>query len=146
MTRLASAKPAPYWTTMKRTPMGEKKRAAVQWEAAYARSLEDLLQLHRLDFWHCTVSQRSQPGFPDYAIFGDGWLAFLELKARAGKTKKAGTVSVAQERYKAAIERAGGEWRTFLLPDDWGDVDVWLNSKTGRGIWESGRRYAEVKP
>jgi hypothetical protein len=119
---------------MRSTPIGAEKRVAQQWEAAYARTFEQLLTLHGCDFWHCTVAQRSQPGYPDYCVFGIGWLAFIELKARNPLTKRAGKVSVAQQRYKASIEAAGADWRTFLLPDDWGAVDKFLNARTHKGI------------
>lgn len=66
---------------------------------------------------------------------GEGWLAFVELKARSLTTNRAGKVSPAQLRYKQSIETAGAEWVSFLLPDEWHDVDVWLNAKTDKGIW-----------
>ncbi len=74
-------------------------------------------------------------------VFGLGWLAFVELKAHRPTDKRIGKVSPAQERYKASIEAAGGEWKSFVLPDQWGDVDTWLNGHTGREIWgQEGRR------
>lgn len=118
-----------------RQPIGEKKRAMVRTEESLYPAWEQLLNLHRLDYWHPAVSMRSQPGWPDYVVFGDSWLAFVELKARSSATGRRGKVSPAQERYRASIEAAGGEWRTFLLPDQWDDVDVWLNSHTGKEIW-----------
>ena len=109
-------------------------------ETAYAAVFEQLLQLHGLDFWHCQVPQRSQPGFPDYNIFGTNWIAYVELKARNPLTNRAGKVSPAQNRYKAAIEKAGGEWKSFLFPDDWPDIDAWLNGHTGKEIWGQATR------
>ena len=70
-------------------------------------------------------------------VFGLGWLAFVELKARRADGR-AGKVSGAQERYKSSIEAAGGEWKTFLLPDQWGEVDLWLNARTGHDIHTGG--------
>ena len=116
-----------------------EKRARSKAEADQCRTLEALLNLHRLDFWHCTVSQRSQPGWPDYVVFGDGWLAFFEIKARSTNTGKMGKVSTHQERYKASIEAAGAEWRVFKLPDEWHGVDQFLNDRTHKGIWGSWR-------
>lgn len=124
---------------MRTSPIGATKRSNVQSEALYAKTFEELLHLHRLDFWHCTVAQRSQAGWPDYAIFGDGWLSFVELKARSLVTNKRGKVSAAQYRYKDSIEAAGAEWRTFCLPDDWAEVEAWLTGHTGRvisSIWK----------
>ena len=125
-----------------RKPIGATKRKLVQWEAEQAKQFEALLQLHHLDHWHCTVAMRSQPGFPDYAIFGDGWHAFCELKARNPENNRKGRLSPGQERYKAAIEASGAEYRWFLLPDDWDAVDEWLNDHTGKDIWQSPRRMA----
>ena len=129
----------PSQTRMKRSPIGVAKRARYQAEAEQCRTLEALFNLHRLDYWHCTVAQRSQPGWPDYVVFGDGWLAFLEVKARSPITGRAGKVDDGQKRYKASIEAAGAEWRTFLLPDEWNAVDIWLNGHTAKNIWGSGR-------
>lgn len=112
------------------SPFGEKKRAMVRTEEGLYPAWEELLRLHRLDFWHCTVAQRSQAGWPDYVVMGDGWLAFVELKAtRQNGTR--GKLSPAQRRYKDAIEGAGAEYQVFLLPDQWDDVDLWLGSHTG---------------
>lgn len=105
---------------------------------------EALLSLHRLDFWHCTVAQMSQRGWPDYAIFGDKWLGFVELKARNPISNRRGKVDDGQRRYQRSIEQAGAEWRSFCLPDDWEDVDVWLNGHTGREIWGHNGRVIEV--
>ena len=104
---------------------------------------ERLLGLHHLDYWHCTVAQRSQPGWPDYAVFGSGWLAFVELKARREDNSK-GKVSVAQERYRDAIRLAGGEWCSFLLPDQWEDVDAYHHAAqaTARPFWHPPRHRA----
>ena len=127
---------------MKRSPFGVEKRERSRAEAEVAVAFERLLNLHRLDYWHPYTAQRSQPGFPDYAVFGDGWIGFVELKARSTTTGRMGKVSDAQERYKASIEAGGGEWRVFKLPDEWHDVDVYLNGHTGKGIWDSGAEEA----
>lgn len=122
------------WNGLTRSSFGAKRRASYQAEKAYSRAFEETLALHRLDWWHCTVAQRSQPGWPDYAVFGDGWLGFVELKARNPISGRAGKVDAGQRRYQASIEAAGGEWRTFLLPDHWQALDEWLNGHTGRNI------------
>lgn len=132
MTRPASA-----YSGLYRSGFGQR-RAQQRVEEGFYPAWEQLLGLHRLDYWHCNQTQRSQPGWPDYAVFGEGWLAFVELKARRVDGSR-GKVSVAQERYKKAIEVAGGEWRTFLLPDQWPDVDAWLNERTGHDIHSDGR-------
>lgn len=125
--------------SLRRTPFGQKKRAAYQAEAEQSRTFEELLNLHGLDFWHdFRTDRRSVAGFPDYVIFGIGWISFVELKARSPMTNRKGKVSTAQERYKASIEAGGGEWRTFCLPDEWDDVDKYLNARTHKGIWGYG--------
>lgn len=121
------------WAT-RRGPIGADKKTRNLEEKLQAVEFEKLLRWHRCDFWHCTVAQRSQAGFPDYVIFGDGWLAFVELKARSRVTGRAGKVSTFQERYKASIEAAGGEWRTWLWPDEMEETNAWLRAKTGREV------------
>lgn len=124
----------------RRKPIGEKKRVAVQTEQGYYPAWEQLLRLHKLDWWHNYNAQRSQPGWPDYTVFGDGWHAWVEIKARNPITNRAGKVSPDQLRYKETIEKGGGEWLLFTLPDDWDAVDDWLCSKTGLEI--RGRRLS----
>lgn len=119
---------------LRRSPWGEKKREQVRSEDIYCVALEQTFSLHRLDYWHCRVSQTSQPGWPDYAIFGDGWHAFMEVKARSLATGRLGKVSDHQRRWKASIEQAGAEWVTYTLPDDWDALDDWLCAHTGREI------------
>ena len=121
------------WLRKPRKPIGEAKRQQKRVEEGYYPTWEGFLRLHRLDWWHCRVAQASQPGWVDYVVFGDGWMAFVELKARRADGR-AGTLSVAQERYKASIEAAGGEWRTFLVPDEEKEIKAWLTSKTGRVV------------
>jgi hypothetical protein len=127
---LAKPEKREYWRDRKREPIGEKRRAAVRTEEGFYPTWEKLLRLHGLEFWHCTVAQRSQPGWPDYAVFGPGFMAFVELKATSVKTGRSGKLSSAQERWKAVIEAAGGEYRSFTLPGDWPVVDAWLATHT----------------
>ena len=123
----------------KRDAIGAKKRAQVRTEEGYYPAWEQLLSLHGLDYWHNTIAQRSQPGWPDYTVFGNGWHAWVELKARQ-VSGRIGKVSPAQLRYKASIEMGGGEWVSFVLPDDWSAVDDWLNGHTGKNIRRTGRQ------
>lgn len=118
---------------MRRSPMGFAKRVMQQNELAQYPAWERLLSLHRLSWWHNTIAQRSQPGWPDYTVFGDGWHAWVELKGRDARGR-AGKLSTGQVRYKEDIERAGGEYRVFLLPDDWQEANAWLRSHTGRQV------------
>lgn len=128
------------WLRKPRKPIGEKKREMVQRELGLYPTWEELLNLHRIDYWHCTVAQASQPGWPDYTLMGDGWLAFVELKATT-PTGRRPDLSVEQKRYRASLEAAGAEYKTFCLPDDWNEVDDWLIGHTGReirGVWKTG--------
>lgn len=119
---------------LKRSPVGAAKRAFVETEKTFYPVLEALFRLHGLDWWRCENNQRSQPGFPDYEVYGDGWHAWLEVKARSLTTGRAGRLSPAQQRYKASIERGAGEYVSTLLPDEWALIDDWLNGHTGKGI------------
>ena len=119
---------------MRRAPFGAKKRAMVQTELAFYPTFENLLRLHGLDYWHCVTAQTSQPGWPDFAVFGQGWLAFVELKARSVATGRKGKVSPDQERWRDTIRDAGGEWQLFTLPDDWSELEDWLSGHTGKDI------------
>lgn len=123
----------------RRQPIGEKKRSIVRTEEGYYPAFEQLLHLHGIDFWHNTIAQRSQPGWPDFTVFGDGWHAWVELKARNLVSGRVGRVSKEQERWRDTIRAGGGEWLLFTLPDDWDRVDDWLNEKTHKNIWGVGR-------
>ena len=118
------------WNGLRRSPIGAKKRAMVRTEEGSYPTFEHLLRLHRLDFWHNYNAQRSQPGWPDYTIFGVMWIAFVELKA-VQVSGRVGKLSVAQERYRKVIETAGGIYRVFTLPTDWTALEEWLIGHTG---------------
>lgn len=121
------------WLRKPKAPIGEAKRVTKHNEVEFYPAFERFMGLHRLDWWHCTVAQASQPGYPDYTIWGDGWHAWVELKARQANNK-AGTLSTAQKRYRASIERGAGEYMTFLLPDDIKPMEAWFTSHTGRVV------------
>lgn len=136
------------WNGLRRSPIGVKKRAMVQTELNSYPAFEALLALHKLDYWHNTISYASLSsgyklstvaGWPDYTIFGDGWHAWVELKARSPVTNRRGKVSLEQRRYQTSIERSGGEWVSFCLPDDYPELDAWLNARTGHDIHSDGR-------
>lgn len=116
---------------------GTKRRAGYAAEAEQARIFEQLLMLHGLEWWHVNLPMRSRAGFPDYEIYGEGWHAWVELKARSPITGKQGKLSAEQRTFHARIERAAGEVQVFRLPDDWDLVDAWLMAKTGRRIARS---------
>lgn len=129
---------------MKASAIGEKARTRVQSEEAQARVLEGtpdklgLFQLHRVDWHHVGTPMRDKgtlkSGFPDYLILGDGWLAFLEIKARSLVTGRMGGMHASQHTYHAKLRAAGQEVWTAYLPDDLQAVNLWLREKTGRVI------------
>jgi hypothetical protein len=119
------------WNGLRRSPIGVKRRAMVRTEEGFYRTFEHLIRLHRCEAWHMTVAQMSQPGRPDYDVYGDGWYAQVELKARNPVTGRMGKLSAEQLAWKIKAERAGVEWHCFTLPDDWTLLEEWLISKTG---------------
>ena len=124
--------PKQWNSTLSASPSwGGKRKASYQSEAEQARIFEQLLMLHRVDWWHVNLPMRSKAGFPDYCLFGDGWLAFAELKAVSVTTGRRGRLSAEQIRYRALIEGSGVEWRMFCLPPDLDEANDWLRAKTG---------------
>ena len=119
---------------MRRTPFGQKTTQRWQAEKEQMVAFEQLLFLHRVTFWHDYDARRSKKGWPDYALFGEGWHAFVELKATSPTTGRRGKVTAEQWQWKTIIEQGGAEWRTFTLPDDLDDVNDWLREKTGREV------------
>lgn len=130
---------------IKRSAIGAPVRAMVTWEENYYPAFEALLGKHDCTFFHPTTNQLTrkrvgQKGWVDYTILGIGWHAFCELKAVNLDTGRKGKLDSDQERYRDEIILAGGEWRSFLLPNDWAEVEDWLNSHTGkniRGTWRT---------
>lgn len=121
-------------SSLRAQPWAQESKARYQAEAEQAEIFEGLLLLHGVDFWHNHDPRRSRAGWPDYAIFGAGWLAFVELKAVSPNTGRRGRLSAEQLRYQRVIEEAGAEWRVFCLPPDLGDANAWLREKTGREV------------
>ena len=114
-------------------------RQQVRTEEGYYPTFEAMLGLHDCDFFHPTTShftrrRKGQKGWADYVVLGLGWHAFVELKAVSLATGRAGKLAPEQERYRAAIIQGNGEYRSFLLPNEWGDVEDWLNDHTGKGL------------
>lgn len=122
-------------------------RQQVQSEESYYDAFERTLLKHDCWFFHPKTSNytrrhRGQKGYPDYTVFGVGWVAWVELKATSLATGKDGRLAAEQRTYKDFIERAGQEHIVFTLPRDWHAIDVWLNEKTGKdiwGVWSQGR-------
>ena len=125
----------------KRLGIGEADKKKRQNEAEQAKVLEGtsnsigLFTLHHVDFVHFETVKDSRgtlkAGFPDYFILGDGWSAYLEIKARNPETRRPGSLSEAQRVFHAKLRAAGHEVWNALLPDDLNRVNLLLREKTG---------------
>lgn len=62
--------------------------------------------------YHSRDSRRSEPGFPDLVLAGDGGVLFAELKDSAG------TLSRDQAAWKWRLLAAGCQWRLWR-PEHW---------------------------
>lgn len=126
---------------LKRSPIGEKRRVAVQWEAQHATSLEGtstrlgLFQLHHVDWLHIAMPIRDKgtlkDGHPDYLLIGSNWHAFLEVKGRNMETRRMGRMQANQHTFHQKLKDAGAEVWTAYLPDDLQRINLWLRDKTG---------------
>ena len=130
---------------LRRSPVGQKRRIAVQHEAQQVKTLEGtkdrlgLFQLHHVDFLHTGTPWRDtgtlKAGQPDYFLMGDGpngpWSAFLEIKARNLETGKLGRMQANQYAYHDKLRERGHEVWTAWLPDDLQAINLWLRAKTG---------------
>src|SRR5512146_2713587 len=126
---------------MKRSPIGEKRRQAVQWEKHHATALEGtaerlgLFQVHHVDWLHIETPMRDRgtlkEGHPDYLLIGADWMAFLEIKGRNLETGRMGSMQANQRMFHEKLTRAGAEVWTAYLPDDLDKVTLWLRAKTG---------------
>lgn len=77
-------------------------------EAAFQRSVLDLIHLYGLWCYHTYDSRRSQPGWPDLVIVGPQGMILRELKTDSGKTTSE------QDRVLSMLIDAGqdaGIWR-----------------------------------
>ena len=107
--------------TLKRTPFGAKKRELSQTEAAFQKQVEDLAGYLGWTSFHVRLPQRSPAGFPDLVLFRER-IIFAELKTRSPTTGRPGKLSPWQIDYAHTIFKAGGEYYSFLFPDDWEQV------------------------
>lgn len=108
-------------SSLRRSPMGEAKRASYIAEKDFQSMVEDLAALRGWTTWHVNLPMRSPFGFPDLVMFKDR-IVFAELKSRSPKTGRAGKLAPAQIEYAHIIQKAGGEYVTWLYPDDWNAV------------------------
>jgi len=128
-------------SSLRRSPMGQKRKQAQQHEATQAKTLEGtsrrmgLFQLHKLDFLHLSQPQRDtgtlKRGHPDYLVIGKGWSAYIEIKAHDKVSGYMGKLATHQRSFHTLLRQAGHEVMTFWLPDDLKALDAWLRGKTG---------------
>lgn len=130
---------------MKTSEIGAVKKDRVQWERYYATQLEGLFDVHLLDYIHVERSDKANKSFPDYNVFGKGWSAYVELKARNPFTRKAGRLDDGQRAFHEVLKRAGCEVVTWLFPDDELIAQAWLTSKTGRKASSWGLKLPEIE-
>lgn len=129
---------------MKRSPIGAKVRTRVQSERIAATALEGtatrlgLFQLHHVDFLHLEAPQRDKgtlkSGHPDYLIIGDGWSAYLEIKARNLETGRLGRLMPHQRTFHDKLRAAGHEVWVIYLPDDLQALNLLLRERTGVSV------------
>lgn len=105
-------------TPMKRTPFGEKKRAQYVAESKFQEMVEEVAGYCGWTSFHLNLPMRSPAGFPDLVLFRDR-IVFAELKSRSPTTGRAGKLAPAQIAYAQTIMKAGGEYYSWLYPDDW---------------------------
>ena len=79
--------------------------------------------------WHCTVAQKSDPGFFDRVWLRPGKALFTELKVR-DKTGSPNTTSTAQDEYIYEGIAAGLDVRVWTFPDDVFEAWVMLAGRT----------------
>ena len=106
---------------LKRSPWGEKKRAQYVAEQEFQRMVEELAGYCGWVSFHLNLPMRSPAGFPDLVLFRER-IVFAELKTRSPKTGKAGKLMPAQITYAQTIQKAGGEYYSWLYPDQWDEV------------------------
>lgn len=91
--------------------LAEARMSEAQWQ----RRITDLCEWLHLSWNHNPDSRRSNPGWPDLAIWGPGGFLLAELKTATGR------VSSAQQLAHLTLEAAGVEvhvWR----PSHWPEV------------------------
>ena len=97
-----------------------------------------LFSLHHLDWLHIETPQRDKgtlkSGHPDYLLIGDGWCAYLEIKAHDKLTGYMGRLKANQRSFHEKLTAAGQEVFVAWLPDDLAKLNAWLEPKTGRSV------------
>lgn len=106
---------------LQRKPWGAEKRATYIAESAFQQMVEDLAAYCGWTSFHLNLPMRSPAGFPDLVLFRER-IVFAELKSRSPTTGKAGKLRPTQIDYAHTIQKAGGNYYSWLYPDDWDEV------------------------
>lgn len=117
---------------MRRAPWGEKRKETYISEREFQGMVEDLAATCGWTTFHLNLPMRSPAGFPDLVMFRER-IVFAELKSRSPRTGKPGKLSPWQIEYAHTIQKAGGEYYSWLYPDEWEDVKRVL-SPVGRPL------------
>lgn len=104
-----------------RLKIGEAKRALYVSEKQFQQMVEELAFYCGWTTFHLNLPMRSPAGFPDLVCFRER-IVFAELKSRSPRTGRAGKLSPGQTEYANTIMKAGGEYYSWLYPDDWEQV------------------------
>lgn len=106
---------------LQRTAWGAKARSQYVAESKFQAMVEELATYLGWTCFHLNLPMRSPAGFPDLVMFRER-IIFAELKSRSPNTGKAGKLRPSQLDYAHTIQKAGGEYYSFLFPDDWEQV------------------------
>ena len=123
-------------TALTRTAFGEAKRATYIAESKFQTLVEELAAYCGWTTFHLNAPQRSPAGFPDLVMFRDR-IIFAELKVRRPSDGRMGKLAPAQIEYAHTIQRAQGEYYSWLFPDDKDEIARVL-AKPGQTVeWTS---------
>lgn len=106
---------------LRRSHIGKDRRDVYVSEREFQRLVEELAAVLGWTTFHLNLPMRSPAGFPDLVLFRERIL-FIELKVRRPRDGRAGKLSPAQIEYAHIIQRAGGEYYSFLYPDDYEEL------------------------
>ena len=108
-------------TPLQRKPWGADSRAIYQSENDFQSQVEELAGYCGWTTFHVYNPRRSPAGFPDLVLFRER-IIFAELKTRRPRDGRAGKLMPAQIEYAQTIQKAGGEYYSWLYPDNWDEL------------------------
>lgn len=109
---------------MKRTPIGEKRKAVQQNEKAFQQQVIDLATLLGWWCWHPYYASRSPAGYPDVSFYRER-LIQAELKARRADGRM-GKLTPEQVEMAHRCFKAGVEYYAWT-PEDWPEIEEVLS-------------------